>query len=282
MTTDNSQTGAWRLVADGMVFPEGPTLLSSGELLWTDADSGTLLISGGDAGKAVVATIPARILGTAALTQTRIVVACASPAGLAFVDLASGEQTGIDLRPHDIELVNDIAIGADGTVLFTDSGSDENDFRGGVWRLDGSEPFPVRVPLRYANGILIDAANSRVLIAETSNRRILSIPYPVRAGQDVKPAVFATMEGGVGPDGLAVDGAGNVYVAHYGTGLIHVYSSDGELIGDILAPGLNPTNLILNPTTGDLFLTEAESGAVWMLPGDGILPHRMPTQPAHG
>lgn len=66
---------------------------------------------------------------------------------------------------------------------------------------------------------------------------------------------------GLGPDGLAFDAEGNLYVAVFGTGTIKVISPAGVMLHRILLPGSNPTNCAFDPA-GELGLvvTEAETG----------------------
>ena len=46
-----------------------------------------------------------------------------------------------------------------------------------------------------------------------------------------------------GPDGMAFDEAGNLYVAYYGGGRVVIFAPDGSLAGEILVPGANVTNV---------------------------------------
>ena len=71
------------------------------------------------------------------------------------------------------------------------------------------------------------------------------------------------MSGG-GPDGLALDEAGNLAVAHVGRGAVWLFSRLGEPLRRINScRGLRTTNVTYGGLDGrDLFVTEAESGAI--------------------
>jgi gluconolactonase len=73
-----------------------------------------------------------------------------------------------------------------------------------------------------------------------------------------KASIFARLTGGVGPGGLAVDQAGNLFVTHPGFGAVWGYNRRGEVIFRIDSPvGYELTNLAFGgPDGSTLFITE--------------------------
>ena len=66
-----------------------------------------------------------------------------------------------------------------------------------------------------------------------------------------------------GPDGMALGPDGNLYVAVYGTGKIHVLSQAGQVVSQLELPGRNPTNCAFDPADpARLVITEAEKGQI--------------------
>ena len=75
---------------------------------------------------------------------------------------------------------------------------------------------------------------------------------------------FIQLSGGSGPDGLAVDQAGNLYVAHAGLGTVWKFSPQGEpLLRIHSCAGKMTTNLAFGGKDNqDLFITESETGSI--------------------
>ncbi|MER2047657.1 MAG: SMP-30/gluconolactonase/LRE family protein, partial [Solibacillus sp.] len=73
-------------------------------------------------------------------------------------------------------------------------------------------------------------------------------------------------EGGIGPDGLAVDAEGNLYVAHFQAGEVVVVDANGFKYGTIRLPedaGTFATNLAFHD--GYLYVTESSKNEVWRI-----------------
>src|SRR5690606_529950 len=73
------------------------------------------------------------------------------------------------------------------------------------------------------------------------------------------------LSGGVGPDGLALDAAGGLAVAHAGLGAVWLFSNRGEPLYRINTPaGAMSTNVAYGgPQNKDLFITESASGQIF-------------------
>jgi gluconolactonase len=69
------------------------------------------------------------------------------------------------------------------------------------------------------------------------------------------------LEGGLGPDGLAIDGAGNLYVAHFGKGVVAVLAPTGQMLAELPTEGFLPTNVTF--WNDSLYVTELERG--WII-----------------
>ncbi|MEY2459792.1 MAG: gluconolactonase, partial [Acidimicrobiaceae bacterium] len=144
---------------------------------------------------------------------------------------------------------NDIAVRSDGTIYFTDplfgQGSTELDFHG-VFRIapDGNLTAERRGAISESpNGVALSPDEKRLYMADTQAQRMLV--FDVAADGSLSEARrFASTQGY--PDGMAVDAAGNVFVASVRVG-IEVFAPDGTARGTIPLPnpGLGerqPTN----------------------------------------
>ena len=159
---------------------------------------------------------------------------------------------------------NDLVFAPNGDLYFTDpKGSDPehpigNVFilrhagkRGRVERFAGGFQFP--------NGIVFSDDGQRLYLAETFRNWILVFELDEH-GDERSRRVFATLEGGLGPDGMAFGRDGNLYVAHYGKGVVAVVNPAGEVIAELPAGGMNPTNVAF--WESNLYVTEVEQGQV--------------------
>ena len=144
---------------------------------------------------------------------------------------------------------NDVVIGPDGAIYFTDPTSDlpkdqkqELDFKG-VFRLDASGNVRLLTKeLTEPNGLAFSPDGKRLYVDDSTQRNIRVYDFQpdgtLRNGR-----IFGEEPGGKGdgvPDGMRVDMAGNLYVT--GPGGIWIWSSDGHHLGTIIVPE-QPANL---------------------------------------
>jgi gluconolactonase len=193
--------------------------------------------------------------------------------GLMAVDPATGERTQL-FAGHDggaFRGLNDLVFDAKGGLYFTDPvGSDALSRIGRVYYVapgEGSKPQVFADGLAYPNGVAVSADGQNVYVAEFAENRILSMPSRNSTDTFGLPYVFARLQGGIGPDGLAVDSAGNVYAMHYGAGEVTIYDKTGFAYGTIPLPreaGLGSTNLAFRD--GYLYVSESLKNVVWRLP----------------
>ncbi|MCS6922007.1 MAG: SMP-30/gluconolactonase/LRE family protein [Elioraea sp.] len=225
-----SQDGAWEQVAEYDGWPNGLKVAPDGSLLVTDYKR-----------------------------------------GLVRIDPASGAVTPLleTARSEGFKGLNDLALGADGSIFFTDQGQTGlHDPTGRVYRLrpDGRLDLLIgTVP--SPNGIVVAPDLSQVMVAVTRANQVWRLPLH-GDGAVTKAGVFLNLHGGPGgPDGLAWDPEGNLLVAHTGVGTVWRIDARGEATLAILSPaGASTTNLCLGGPEGrDLFITESETGSILRL-----------------
>jgi gluconolactonase len=144
---------------------------------------------------------------------------------------------------------NDVVIGPDGAIYFTDPTSDlpkdqkqELDFKG-VFRLDAQGQVTLLTKeLTEPNGLAFSPDGKKFYVDDSTQRNIRVYDFQpdgtLRNGR-----IFAQEPGGKGegvPDGMKLDMAGNIYVT--GPGRIWVWNSAGHHLGTILLPE-QPANL---------------------------------------
>ncbi|WP_461610838.1 SMP-30/gluconolactonase/LRE family protein [Cytobacillus kochii] len=165
--------------------------------------------------------------------------------------------------------LNDLVFDEVGGLYFTEPmGSSATHPIGRVFYLppESTEPELFAENIAYPNGVAISADGQRVYISEFDKNRILSIPSKEAKESPETPFVFGQFEGGIGPDGLAVDTEGNLYIAHFQAGQIVVLDASGFKYGIIRLPedaGTFTTNLAFYD--GYLYITESSKNDVWRI-----------------
>lgn len=161
-----------------------------------------------------------------------------------------------------------------GTVHYVDA-------KGNVTLVDEKLAFP--------NGIVLTPDGKRLLLAESKKNRVLA--YDVTApGKVANRRVYAelpTKDTATGqidnqPDGMCLDAAGNLYVAHYGMKQVQVVDPAGKVIRRYPGGNVTTSNVAFGgPKLDQLFVTgglgpEAGAGGLFRLdlgvPGLKVLP----------
>jgi gluconolactonase len=178
-----------------------------------------------------------------------------------MLEPASKEYDGTLLRgPNDLTLDT-----PHGGFYFTDPGESSADApigtvhyvdaQGKTHLADGGLAFP--------NGIVLTPDGKHLYVAESQRNRIHV--YDVTApGEIANRRVFAELpkkdeaKGQVDnqPDGMCLDAAGNLYVAHYGMREVQVLNAEGKLIARLPAGDLTTSNVAFGgPRMDQLFVT---------------------------
>jgi gluconolactonase len=202
--------------------------------------------------------------------------------GILLLDPVSGSVAPFlpRARTEGFKGVNDLFFAANGDLYFTDQGQTGlHDPSGRVYRhtadgqlqcLLGNVPSP--------NGIVMNLAETQLYVAATRGNCIWrAMVLPDLSVSRV--GLFVQMTGGTGPDGLAVDQAGNLFVAHAGFGAVWMYSPKGVplLRIDSCMESMTTNIAFGGKDNRDLYITESESGSVLVarmeIPGKPMYSH---------
>ncbi|MDW5596935.1 SMP-30/gluconolactonase/LRE family protein [Conexibacter stalactiti] len=224
------------VVASGLGFPEGPLVLGPGRLAWVEQYAGRVAVL--EAGEVrTLAHVGGAPNGLALGADGRILVA---QNGGKLGDWLAPEQrapaiVALDPRSGAVEVVtsaaggrplrrpNDLCVGPDGALWFTDPGDydPDGDVRGWICRhADGATEIVRELGNVYPNGIGFDP-DGRLLWVETHTHLLRALEGD---------AIVADLGADGTGDGFAIAADGTVVVASVFSGGLHVVApgADGE------------------------------------------------------
>lgn len=195
----------------------------------------------------------------AAIPRTRGGLAIVGALGIDVLD-ASGDIAAfarIDVDPDRVRL-NDAKCDRSGRLW---TGSLSIDFRRGaaaLYRIDcDGRVHTVLQGLTLANGLDWSPDGSTFYLVDTATLSVAAFDFDLDRGELASRRTLITIERGAGgPNGLAIDHEGCLWVALTGGGAVRRYSPDGELLDHIDLPVPGPTSCAFGGADGaELFIT---------------------------
>lgn len=295
----------YRILAEGLRFPEGPVAMRDGSVLLVEIERGTLTRIDTDGNNDVVARVGGGPNG-AAIGPDGACYLCnnggaafAESDGMLFFrgpadDYAGGRIERVELDSGRVDVLykevnantlstpNDLVFDSDGGFWFTDLGASRarNRDHGGVYyaRADGSRIEEVVYPLNTPNGIGLSPDGATLYVAELITARLLAFGITGPGRPDLGPGpmpgrFIAAAEGRPLFDSMAIEANGYVNIATPLGGVIHRISpADGDVM-TIPVPGNSPTNICFGgPDRRTAFITLGTSGKLISMkwPGPGL------------
>lgn len=265
-------------------FLEGPSFDGDGNLYVTDIPFGRVFRINPTGNWSLVTEYDGWPNGLKFAADGSIVIADYKN-GLVSLDPATGAISPLleTNRSERFKGINDLVFGPDGEIYFTDQGqTGMHDMTGCVYRLEPSGRLTQLLNTAPSpNGIALDPSGKSLFVAVTRANQIWRLPLHAD-GSVTKVGVFISLPGSpVGPDGLAFDEVGTLYVAQPGAGRIWAISPLGDIVAlvESCVAGRMTTNLAFGGhDRRRLFITESETGTVLVADTDhpGLLlhPHR--------
>jgi gluconolactonase len=162
---------------------------------------------------------------------------------------------------------NDLHLAGNGDIYFTDQGQTGlHDPTGRVFRLRKSGQLDCLIATGISpNGLVLDPSESVLFVAMTRDNAVWRAPF-MKDGSVSKVGRFCSLFGPSGPDGLAMDRAGRLFVGHASLGHVFVFAPNGEIIARIKScAGGACTNVAIGGANRDrLYITESATGTVLM------------------
>jgi gluconolactonase len=291
------------LIAEELSMPEGPVWCADGTLVVTAVAEGALYrIAPSERGKVKIADTAGGANGAALASDGGFVVT--QNGGIDWSAMKAPASAGTPSRPYPapryvspglqrvapdgsvsrllegMQAPNDLVIGPDGTIYFTDPHkfpAPPNSSLARVMALSRTGGLRVVADqFRFCNGIALEAGGTLV-VTEANGLMRVSL-------QGEKEWIIENLSRQHATDGLAIDTDGRFYLAaslDHGVRII----DDGREVGFLPLPGLGATTNVCfgGPELRWLFATDGLPGNVWWwrdMPTPGLPLHPWPVPPA--
>ena len=248
-------------------FLEGPSFDRDGNLWVVDIPFGRVFRISPNGEWAVVAEYDGWPNGLKILPDGRILIADYAR-GIVEVDPVTGQMTPRLTHRHSegFRGCNDLFIAADDAVYFTDQGQSGLHMPNGrVFRWDmAADRLDLLIDTGPSpNGLVMDLEEERLLVAMTRDNAVWRLPI-MPDGTVSKVGRFIQLSGGLaGPDGMALDADGGLWVADAGHGSVWGFSALGVPLWRVQAPaGLTTTNVAFHPDRAQIYITQSDRGEV--------------------
>ena len=265
------KTAEATLVKDGFVFVEGPVWSDQlGALLFSEMDFGADG-SNGPPSKIHLLT-PDRQLFTfldnsgtngLAIDGQGIVAATHAPQALTRIDLNSKQRTAVvdAVGGKKFNSPNDLVVSRAGHVYFTDpdwqlgTRTNETGMTGVYWVKPDHTVSLVDGKLDKPNGITL-SPDDKTLYVGSLEKNVWAYSID-KDGKPGKKRLFASVDG---PDGMAMDCAGNLYVTSHGAGTVEVFDRAGKKL----------TSIVVAPKTTNAAFGGQDRKTLYITAGTGV------------
>ncbi|MBI3939059.1 MAG: SMP-30/gluconolactonase/LRE family protein [Betaproteobacteria bacterium] len=214
----------------GGCFLEGPSFDRAGNLYLTDIPYGRIFRVSPEARWELVAEYDGEPNGLKIHKDSRIFVTD-HKRGVMLLDAKSGGITPLLERYHTegFKGVNDLVFAENGDLYFTDQGqSGLQDPSGCVYRYTaGGRLECIADNIPSPNGLVLNRKEDVLYVAVTRANAVWRLPL-LPDGTVSRMGVFIHLSGGRGPDGMAIDEADGLAVAHPEMGAVWIFNARGE------------------------------------------------------
>ena len=279
---ENHMSNTYTVFLSDARNPEGPVRLRDGSWVFTEMDKGCVswVDAAGQNRRTLAVTGLANGLTTDA--QDTVYIAEAEQRALLRVGLDGAVETVSTGAPQERFLLpNDLVFGPDGHLYMTDSGIElathngieqpmdiyRLPYNGKIFRIDPATGKTEKLAegLRMANGIVFGPGSAHLYVNESLTGNVYRYPFdrdhiagPRELFCNVMAKPCQEYGRGAGPDGMAFDERGNLYVTVYVQGDVVVVSPSVRVVSRIPIPGGFPTNIAFDaPGSRRALVTEA-------------------------
>jgi gluconolactonase len=255
-------------------FIEGPSFDANGNLFVVDIPFGRIFKIAPDGQWSLAAEYQGWPNGLKVGADGRVLVADYMH-GIMELDVKSSQMRPVltSRNSESFRGCNDLHLASNGDIYFTDQGQTGlHDPTGRVYRLSKSGRLDCLIDTGISpNGLVLDPNEAVLFVAMTRDNAVWRLPF-MKDRSVSKVGRFCSMFGPSGPDGMTMDGAGRLFVAHASLGHVFVFAPNGELIARIKScAGSTCTNVAIGGNNRDrLYITESATGTVLVADISGL------------
>lgn len=253
-------------------YTEGPVIDQEGNYFFTTLSGGTVMERSASGRMFIWATSPCPN-GQVILPNNHHLVCDSKLASIIHYN-SKGACIGGYLNGRcdgqKISTPNDLITDSQGNIYFSDS--IRHDGKIGYISAEGIEKI-IASGLDYPNGLALSTDEKILYVAESYKNRIIAfdlhkaheargrnfeksdILWEINLPQHSSGSIAANL-----PDGIKTDINNNLWIAHYGMGMVHIYSPEKTLIQSIKTPFTLTSNLFLKNNTLIITGGDAEPG----------------------
>jgi gluconolactonase len=253
-------------LASGLKFTEGPNWLKweGGFLVFSDIPANELKKWTAKDGVVTWRNPSQNTNGNATDLEGNLI--CAQHGAHAILRVTKDGKATVLIDQYEgkpLNSPNDVVVKSDGTIWFTDPdyglmGRKKEQEKNRVYRFNPADKSlkPLVDDFNKPNGLAFSPDEKKLYIADSGTPRHIRVFDVLEDGTISGGAVFCKIDKG-GPDGIRVDSDGRVW-SSAGDG-VHVFGTDGALIGKILVPE-SPANLCFGDADGKTLFITARTG----------------------
>ena len=257
---------SYRVLATGLVLPEGPCVGPDGNLYVADAGTGAICRINDSGEVSEFVSTNGRPNGLAFGPDGDLFIADSGRREILRIT-PSGELSVFAAAYDAQEFTgpNDLAFGPSGNLFFTDPGRKPppDPSISPVYRAtpDGVV-YPFALDLAYPNGVAFSPDGKELYVSEMRANRLLA--FEITDLEELSEyRMVRRFREPAHPDGLAVDMEGRVLGALRGIGGLSIVSADGKLEELYYVEGWRPSNLAFGgPDRTTVFVTDVANAAV--------------------
>ena len=160
-------------------------------------------------------------------------------------------------------IYNDLKIDRHNNLWISTSHVDETEEKGSLWKLDKNKKIQlIDTGFKVSNGPAFSPCGNYIYFNDTFAYQTYRYKLSGEKKNRVEKESFYTFDKEDGyPDGITVDEEGNIWIAHWGSGIITKQSPNGKIVNKFNLPSINLTSLCFGGNNfKDLLVTSATDG----------------------
>ncbi len=243
-------------------FPEGPCFDAKGRLWCTEILSGNLVCY--DQGEIYCYHVGEKVNGAAIDGRDHVWFTDSEKNLIGVLNPENGQKEIVcdNVGGYPLNRPNDLAFDSFGNLIVSCHGDGRSKPTGSLIVLDKNNNAKTILKHKYfPNGIAFSRDCTFFIYSETYNQQLWKAWWDMEKKVVTREQPFAKSDGPIGPDGIAFDDLGYLYVTVFDQSKIDIIDPQGNITDDIPLSYQRPTSCAFDPLGKlGLIVTEAQEG----------------------